>query len=161
MNIFRSITFIALIIVGTIIAHGTVHAATLSMKPKTSAVKVGTPLTVKLVLDSANQPVNSAEATITFQKKLLKFTKVATKESVFSLWAIKPFGSNKAGTVAFAAGKKNPGFKGRGAIIIRITFIPKKAGTANVKITKANVLANDGKGTNVLTKVSNTKVQIQ
>ncbi len=161
MNTIRSTIVLALLIVGMFVIRGTVHAASLSMMPATSAAKIGKPMMVKLVLGSAKRSVNSAQATITFPKKLLKFTKVSTKGSVFSLWAKNPKGSNKTGMVVFVAGKKNPGFKGKSATILRMTFVPKKAGMATVKITKAKTLANDGKGTNVLKKVRNAKVQIR
>lgn len=158
---FHLLVVLAVVAGSFVVAQGTVHAATLSLKPKTARASVGVPFTVRLVLASANRSVNSAEAVIAFPKKLLTVKKVTTKGSIFALWAKKPTGSNKAGTIVFVAGKKNPGFKGKGATVIRMTFVPKKAGTASVNVTKANVLANDGKGTNVLKVVRNAKIRIR
>lgn len=158
---FPVLVVLAVVVGGLVVAQGTVHAATLSLKPKTVRASVGMPLTMRLVLASADRSVNSAEATIAFSKKLLAVKKVTTKGSIFAVWAKKPTGFNKTGTVVFAAGKKNPGFKGKGATVLRITFVPKKTGTASVNVTKASVLANDGKGTNVLTKVKNAKMRIR
>lgn len=152
MKTFPFLIF-GIIVVGILVAHGTVHAATLSLQPKTSTIRANKPYTVRLVLDSADRSVNSAEATMTFPIKLLKLKSVSTKNSIFVLWAKKPSISNKAGTIVFDAGKKTPGFKGKNATVLRLTFVGKHKGTATVKITKAKTLANDGKGTNVLKKV--------
>lgn len=153
MKTTYSLAVVVLLLIGTVVAHGTVLAATLSLQPKMATPRANKPYTVRLVLDSVNRSVNSAEATVTFPIQLLKLKSVSTKNSIFVLWAKKPVGSNKAGTIVFAAGKKNPGFKGKNATVLQLTFVGKRSGTATVKITKAKTLANDGKGTNVLQKV--------
>ena len=61
-----------------------------------------------------------------------------------------PVFSNSLGTINFAGGKPSPGFIGAAGTVFNITFKAKTSGTANVTFASGSVLADDGKGTNIL-----------
>lgn len=69
-----------------------------------------------------------------------------------SAWIQEPSFSNsgRLGTVQFSAIKLNPGFVGSKGNIIDITFRVKDTGVADVTFSSGSVLANDGKGSNLL-----------
>jgi len=75
---------------------------------------------------------------------------VSKAGSIFSLWTTEPVFSNSAGTINFGGGVPNPGFTGTAGKIATITFKAETVGTARVTFTSGAVLANDGKGTNVI-----------
>ncbi|MDD5039662.1 MAG: carboxypeptidase regulatory-like domain-containing protein [Patescibacteria group bacterium] len=126
------------------------HAATLYLAPSSASPTVGGSFNVSVGVNTAGVAINSAQATVTYPNDILEVTAIS-QAGVFSLWPVTPSYSNASGTITFAGGVPNPGYTGSGGGIITITFHALVAGTANVTIGSASVLANDGLGTNVLT----------
>lgn len=124
-------------------------ATTLSFSPASGSYAVGKTFTVSLVVN-AGQAINAAEATVRFPKETLEVASVSKSSSRFTLWAVEPSFANGAGTVTFSGGLPSPGFTGSGGKILSVTFRAKAAGTARLTLSGAQVLANDGEGTNVL-----------
>jgi hypothetical protein len=77
-----------------------------------------------------------------------------------SLWVQEPSFSNTSGTVNFEGIVLNPGFIGSSGKIINIVFKAKASGVASLSFFSASVLANDGKGTNILTSSGNANFTI-
>ncbi len=123
--------------------------ASLYLAPGATSFSVGQTKNVALILNAGGQAINSSQATVSFPTDKLEVVRVS-KGGLFSFWPIEPGFSNSAGTVSCAGGLPDPGYSGSGATIMTISFRAKAEGTATVSIRGASILANDGKGTNIL-----------
>lgn len=97
---------------------------------------------------NAITPANAIEGTLNFDKEILEITDISVKNSVIGLWAKNPEFSNASGILSFAGGITELGYSGEGEIL-SITFLAKKAGSANVNFSEAEILAGDGQGTDL------------
>jgi len=125
--------------------------ASLYLSPSTGKYTVGNTFLVQVKVNSGGVPINAADGTLIFDSDKLEVMKLSKEDSFFTLWVQEPTFSNSLGTINFAGGKPSPGFTGAAGIIINITFKAKTSGTANVTFASGSVLADDGKGTNILT----------
>ncbi|MFA6146102.1 MAG: cohesin domain-containing protein [Patescibacteria group bacterium] len=123
-------------------------SASLYFIPATSSIEVGKIIQVRFVVN-AGAPINLVESTLSFSNNTLEFSSFSKSGSIINLWFNEPSYSQKDGSISFSGGIPNPGFTGEGKILI-INFKAKASGTAWVKISGAQVLANDGLGTNIL-----------
>ena len=124
--------------------------ASLYLSPSTGTYTVGNTFLVQLKVNTGGVAINAADGTLIFDPDKLEVKKISKTNSVFSLWVQEPVFSNSVGTVSFAGGKPSPGFTGAAGTIINITFKARTSGTANVTFASGSVLADDGKGTNIL-----------
>lgn len=146
---------IALIVFGfvltaVIVAASPVQAAgSLFLAPNVGSYGVGSTITMRVVIGTGGQAINSAQANISYDTSLLTVTSVTRSGSIFTLWPSEPQASN--GIVSFSGGLPTPGYTGSGGLLITVTFRAAATGTATVKVVSGKVLLNDGQGTNVLT----------
>ncbi|KKT29057.1 hypothetical protein A3I36_00280 [Candidatus Giovannonibacteria bacterium RIFCSPLOWO2_02_FULL_45_28] len=124
--------------------------ATLFVSPAAGSYKTGELFSVLVNVNSAGAAINAASGQINFDNQRMEAVSVGYSQSVFSIWTEEPRFSNAAGTVRFSGGLPSPGFTGASGAILRVTFRPKAAGQASVVFISGAVLANDGKGTNIL-----------
>ncbi len=135
--------------------------ASLSLSPRSVTIEVGETTTVQVLVASTGQAINAAEATVSFPKELLEASAVSKSGSVLTLWAVDPASSNTGGTATFSGGLPSPGYTGGAKRVISITFRAKKAGTATLTLGAAQVLANDGLGTNILSGTAGATITIR
>src|SRR3989344_725289 len=124
--------------------------ATLFISPSSGAYRTGELFSVLVSVNTGGQAINAASAVVNFDNARLDITSIGYAQSIFNLWTDEPKFSNAAGTARFSGGLPNPGFIGSSGSVLRITFKPKAAGQAPVVFSSGSVLANDGKGTNIL-----------
>jgi hypothetical protein len=136
------------------------HAATLNFSPQSGSYNVGSTLSVNVIVDSSDQAMNAASGVISFPSDKLEVTSISKTGSIFTLWVQEPSFSNSAGTVNFEGIVLNPGFTGSNGKVITITFKTKAAGNAPLTFSSGSVLANDGKGTNILTGMGDAHFSI-
>jgi len=127
------------------------HAANLYFTPSSGSHVVGTTLSVSVYVASADQAMNAASGMITFPPDKLQVASLSKTGSIFSLWVQEPSFSNAAGTVDFEGIVLNPGFTGASGKILSVMFRVRAVGIAPISFSSGSVLANDGKGTNILT----------
>ncbi|PIS22372.1 hypothetical protein COT50_02305, partial [candidate division WWE3 bacterium CG08_land_8_20_14_0_20_41_10] len=125
-------------------------SASLYLSPSVGNYTVGNTFLVQIKVNSGGLAINAADSTLIFDPDKLEVASLSKTDSVFSLWVQEPVFSNSLGTINFAGGKPSPGFVGAAGTIINITFKAKIAGTANLTFAAGSVLADDGKGTNIL-----------
>ena len=125
--------------------------ASLYLTPSTGNYTVGNTFLVQVKVNSGEVAINATDGTLVFDPDKLEVVKLSKEDSIFTLWVQEPVFSNSLGTINFAGGKPSPGFTGAAGIIINITVKAKTAGTANLTFAVGSVLADDGKGTNILT----------
>lgn len=136
------------------------EAASLSISPSTGVYTSNSTFTVKVNVNSSGKPINAAEGTITFNKSELSVVSVNRSGSIFNLWVTEPTFSNSAGTITWSGGLPS-GYTGSAGNILTITFKAVGSGTAKANFGAGSVLANDGKGTNVLTSMNGGTYTIQ
>jgi hypothetical protein len=137
------------------------EGASLYLSPSVGVYSVGDFFSVTVKVDTGGVAINAAEAVIVFSKDKLDVVNVSKTGSIFALWTEEPTFSGAAGTVSFGGGLPSPGFTGSGGNLITITFKAKATGNALVSFSSGAVLANDGKGTNVLTNMRDGNYTIQ
>ena len=139
---FLSVLFLGVILFST--PHDPVYAATYSLSPASGSYPVGQTFTVQVVVTSSAGPVNTGDATITFDSNTLTAVSVARDGSPFNLWVTEP--TIQGNTITFAGGSTS-GVTGSRAIM-SITFRARAQGEAKVEFSRATLLA--GAGQNVL-----------
>lgn len=118
----------------------------------TSAVNSAFSITIKI--NSGAQAINAAEGAISFDAAKLQVVSLSKTNSIFNFWTTEPAYSNIAGNIVFGGGVPRPGFNGTGGNVITVNFRTKAVGSAQLLFTSGAILANDGKGTNVLSSMS-------
>lgn len=143
----------ALALVMIMSAANNVTAASLSFDTKTKNYRLGETFSSSFYLASLDRSVNAMEATIVYPTKLLELIEVSTAGTESRFWIEQPKRDN-SGEVKVRWLILNPGYIGKGAKIVTLSFRAKAEGQAAVAVKDAQVLANDGKGTAIKTSVS-------
>ena len=128
--------------------------ASLYLSPSTGRYEVGNTFSILIKVNSGGVAINAVDTTLIFDPNRLEVKSISKSDSIFTLWIQDPIFSNSEGTVQFAGGKHSPGFTGAAGTIILVTFKAKTAGDANLTFAAGSVLADDGKGTNILTHMA-------
>ncbi len=122
--------------------------ATLYLSPSSGTKAIGATFTVGVKVNSGGEVINAAEGSISYDTNLLDVVSVSKGGSIFPFWTAEPGASG--GIIRFGGGLPPPAYNGSAGHIIGITFKGKRAGEARVSFTSGAVLANDGKGTNII-----------
>lgn len=160
---FRVSVFLVLLLLSSLVAipqPSGAATASLYFSPDTASKTVGDTVTVTMKVNTGGVAINAAEATLSFSTSVLQVKSISRSGSVFSLWPVEPTYSNANGTVNFSGGKPSPGYTGSGGSLFSIVFTAKAAGTARLTISGAQVLANDGLGTNIVGAVGSGSVKV-
>lgn len=129
-----------------------VHAATLFIVPPSSEITVEEKLTVDLKIDSEGQSLNAAQAVIRFPKDTLEVVSLDKTDSSLSFWLEEPNFSNADGIISFIGGTPY-GVSGGSIQILKIVFLTKGSGSGVIILSDAAIIASDGSGTNILSKI--------
>ncbi len=129
--------------------------ASLYISPLGENPRVGNNFTATIKVDSLAEPVNAVKGILTFNKDKLEIINVSKIGSILNLWVDEPSFSNIDGTLKFQGGVPNPGFIGNGGVVLHIIFKAKGDGITSLAWKEGEVLASDGKGTNILTNLQN------
>lgn len=157
---FKKIAVIGLALVLYVASAALTEAATVSVSPGTGVYSSGTTFTARVIVNSSGQSINAAEGTLKFNPNELSVVSVNRSGSIFSLWVAEPSFSNAAGTISFSGGLP-AGYTGSSGNIMTVTFRAKGSGTAKVNFSSASVLANDGRGSNVLSGMNGGTYTLQ
>lgn len=133
----------------------------LYLLPSSGVYSVGNTFSLDIRVNTGGVAINAAEGGIIFSSDKLEVVSISKSGSIFSLWTTEPIFSNSAGTIDFGGGVPNPGYTGASGKIIAVTFKAKISGTASVSFTSGAVLANDGKGTNILASLGSGSYTLQ
>lgn len=160
VSFWGRVLFLGLIFLFLCILPTNAKAANLYFSPSEGSYAVGRTLTLSVFVSSVDQAMNAVSGSISFPTDKLEALSVSKAESVVSLWVQEPFFSNSGALVNFEGIVLNPGFTGSAGKIITAVFRVKAAGTALVSFASSSVLANDGKGTSILTNVGNAQFSL-
>jgi hypothetical protein len=130
---------------------GKASAATLLMRPGSGNFLVGGTFDLSIILDTKDIAVNTVEAELFFPQDKLQLANNSIGKSIIEFWPTVPEFSNEKGRVYFAGAIPSPGINVSEGVVLTLTFRVVALGEAEIKFgSKTSVLANDGKGTNVL-----------
>lgn len=127
--------------------------ASLLLSPAAGRFDTEKTFTVTVFVSSDEQAINAVQSTLQFSTELLEVVKVSKQSSIVTLWTQEPSVSSGGDSVQFGGIIPNPGFTGNGGRVLAVTFRGKQRGEARVALTDASVLANDGLGTQVLSRI--------
>lgn len=149
-TIFSSILIISIIFGSVNIFTNTASAAgaSLYLTPSTGTFVIDSEFTVSVKLNTGGQVVNAAEGSLSYDTNLLEAISANRNGAVFNLWTTEPVASG--GNIRFGGGVPMPGYNGTNGHVLSVKFKAKAPGVAQVYFTSGAVLANDGKGTNIL-----------
>jgi len=151
---------VALVTLFFLASSGTTLAATLQISPNTGVYTSGSIFTVRAVLNTSGAAINAAEGTLRFNPQELSVVSVDRSASIFNLWVTEPTFSNSAGTISFSGGLPS-GYTGAAGNIFSVTFRANAAATARLSYTDGAVLANDGRGTNIVSAMNGGTYTVQ
>jgi hypothetical protein len=132
----------------------------LFVSPASLTSEINSELAVEIKINSDGQAINSAEGALIFDTEKLEAVSISKSGSVFRFWATEPSFNNAKGTVVFAGGLTTPGYKADNGRLFTVFFRPKAAGSAQVNFASGALLANDGRGTNIITAMGNGRFNI-
>lgn len=135
--------------------------ASLYMAPLPENPRTNSNFTLTIKTDSLEQPINAITGRLTFNPDKLEIINVSKIGSIFNLWVEEPNYSNIEGRVSFQGGVPNPGFMGNGGTALHIIFKAKSPGITSLVWDRAEILAHDGKGTNILTNLQNYDFEVE
>lgn len=124
----------------------------LSLSPDAGSFLVGSIFDISIILDTDNTSVNTVKVDLGFPSDMLQIVSPSSGRSFISSWTEQPSYSNTEGTIGFTGGIPE-GINTSSGILSTITFRAIKAGEATIRfLPSSSVLANDGKGTEVLSR---------
>jgi hypothetical protein len=113
-----------------------------------------------LYINSPTTAINAVQTDLRFNNQVLEVQEIKVDQSFANIFPVRNY-SNGTGTINLVAGIADPGFIGKG-LVARIVFKRKGLGSTDIEfLASSRVLANDGKGTNLLSEPGNTKISIQ
>ncbi len=125
-------------------------AASINLFPNSGTFNAGESFAVAVSVSSPDQAMNAISGTIAFPTDLLEVTSISRGGSIIQIWVREPSFSNATGSIQFEGVILNPGFQAASGNVITINFRAKSSGTAPVNFLSGSILANDGKGTSIL-----------
>jgi phage shock protein PspC (stress-responsive transcriptional regulator) len=128
----------------------------LSIPP--SQVEIGDRFTVSVEIQSTRQPINAVSGMLSFPENVVSVVSISKDKSIINLWTREPqIGRN---TISFEGIVLNPGFQGDNGLVFTVTFQAKSAGTALLNFSEGAILANDGRGTNILATLGSASLKV-
>ena len=109
----------------------------------------GEEFTVEVYVSTAGRAINAVGLDLTFDPTLLEMVRMSTATSFCSFYTENSF-DTITGEVHLSCGTPSPGFQGESTLAV-LTMRSKRRGSGEIRLAPgALVLANDGKGTNIL-----------
>lgn len=125
--------------------------AGLFLSPVSGTFLVGGTFDVSVILDTKGVAVNTVEVELSFPPDKLQIASPSVGKSLIELWPAPPVFSNREGKIYFVGGIPSPGIVTSQGVVLTLTFRVVSPGNAEIRFgEKTSVLANDGRGTDIL-----------
>lgn len=150
--VFLKKLFIAIFVLCSFVFVVPAWAADIYFSPKAGEHQIGSTFNMAVQVSSKIESINAVSVSVNYPVDKLEVVSISKVGSMISLWVQEPAFNNSLGIVScegIVLADDYSGFTGNGTVI-NITFKVKAAGNASVTYQTASVLANDGKGTNIL-----------
>lgn len=158
------LAFLTIFFIGVVFIEGKVLSSFLPDQPTVyfsipskGQYVVGDSIEFAVELQDIRQPINVVQSDISFDPKMLRLESIDTKNSFASLFVQKEI-ENELGYARLVGGVPNPGFSGSFGTFATFIFTTLDQGVTEVTFLPSSlVLANNGKGTNLLREYSSTQ----
>lgn len=128
--------------------------------PEKNRYYAGGEFTFDVNVEDPEQPINVVQADMEFDSSFLEVDRIDTTESFATIFTQKDF-SNKDGWIRIVGGLPSPGFSAAKGLFARIHFKPRKSGIGRITFMQSSrLLANDGKGTNLLAQFDSSSIVV-
>ncbi|MDP3991263.1 MAG: cohesin domain-containing protein [Candidatus Nealsonbacteria bacterium] len=144
----------------TIVSEAKAAGASLFISPASESFEVGDTFQVSVNLDTGGIPINASQLTVYFPPEQLEILEIAKDNSIFTIWPQEPIFSNQTGKISLAGGVPHPGFSQTGKVVT-LKFKAKEKGTVNLSLGEGKVLADDGRGTDILVFIKEARYFIK
>ncbi len=132
-------------------------AAEMSFDSENKEISVGDQIKIGVFL-SADKSVNAVEGRIIYPTELLTLKDVQDGDSLINFWIEEP---NSQNSPMVFSGITPGGFKGQKGLLFSLIFETKqKTGLADISVSDANVLLNDGRGSPDILSISPFQLDI-
>lgn len=121
----------------------------LFLVPATGSFLVGDTTTIQVYANADGTPVTAAEAELSFNPALVDVVALSTAGSALTLWSEEPTFTADEGRIRFS-GSPDRSFTQNNALLMSATLRFKAAGEHRIQLTSGALLANDGKGSNII-----------
>jgi len=122
--------------------------------------RLGEIFPMKIEIAGIKTPINAIQTDISFRPDMLEVVDVSTKDSFANIFVQKEV-NNEIGYARLTGGLPNPGYFADHGIFGEVYFKGKSPGIAKVEFLPSSmVLANDGKGTNVVKELASASYLI-
>ena len=132
--------------------------ASLYLTPSSGTHVIGSTFRVTVKVNSDGQSINAAEGTLVYDTDRLDVVSISKAGSIFNLWTAEP--ADTGSSIGFGGGIPRPGYTGAGGTLFSVTFKAVKPDGAQISFSSGAVLANDGKGTNILASMGSGRYTI-
>lgn len=136
------------------------QAANFDIQTLIPTCRVGNNISLQIFLNSPDVAANAVQGTIRFAANELSLLDLDTKDSLVQFWVQEPLKNNVAGLISFEGAILNPGYLGKTGRILGLTFNCRQEGNTIVSFSSGSILANDGKGTNILDNLSSLNITV-
>lgn len=137
----------------------TINAATLSVSPVSSTYEVGERVTVRIVV-SSTAPINAVSGIVSFPTDIFAIESISKAGSILNFWVTEPNFSQGAGTLQFE-GVALGGYSGGTGTVVIATLRAVKTGSGSIYFKSAQILANDGQGTDITDGTTGATISVR
>ena len=148
LNLFLALTIIVFSI--AFFRPNIADAASLGLFIDKENPVVGDTLVVDLKIDSEDESINAAQATVKFPSNILKSQSIDKTDSIFNFWLDEPSSDNDLGEISFIGGSTISGYSGKSLQVLRMKFKVIGNGEASLVFSDTAISSADGSGSNVL-----------
>jgi len=128
--------------------------------PPKGQYRLGEIFSMPIEIAGVKKPINAVQADLSFDPKRLEAVEVSTKDSFANIFVQKEV-NNKVGFTRLIGGLPDPGFFSDRGLLGSVYFKGKIPGIVKVEFLPSSlVLANDGRGTNVLKELASASFLI-
>lgn len=153
---FRVVIIAAMILIGSNTAFAT--SASMSLSPASGSYVVNSEFVVDVRVNTGGQKVTAVGAYLVYDSTRLEVVSIDSSTSAFSVQAEQVTNGNQ---IKISRGQQTPGVNSSNALVAKVKFKVKFAGTASIVINKnssgpgeSRVVLDDGQGTNILSSVT-------
>jgi hypothetical protein len=118
--------------------------------PTKGQYRLGEIFPMKIEISGIKTPINAVQADLSFDPQKLEIIDISTQDSFASIFVQKEI-NNEVGYARLTGGLPNPGFFADSGVLGTVFFKGKSPGVVKIEFAPSSmVLANDGRGTDVL-----------
>lgn len=148
MNKYKKIKYTFVFLIASFMFFSSAHAATLELSLEKEITSTKSDVVVLVTINSEDQNINTAQASISFPVNLLEVTSIDKSDSILTFWLEEPSFDNTKGIIKFVGGSTS-GFNGPSLKVMKVAFKVKGSGTGRLSVSNGAITASDGTGSNV------------